>query len=183
MQVYRHLDPKVFLSRAESFLIRAEAENNVMLSIGGSSRMFGEDCYFATVEDAGEIVACAMRTPPYKAIITRGEPKALECLVDDIVTKYETLPAVLGPEPAVRHFAELWSARVGTPARLGMRQRLFETREVQPLPSRPAGTLRLAEEADLPIITLWVEAFIDEAHVSDPYDPHQVARERVDRRS
>src|SRR5882672_5118842 len=126
MQVCRYLDPTRFLGRAQSFLMRAEAENNLMLGICGprdsAPRIFGEHCYLATVEYGDEVVACALRTPPYKAIITRAEQTALEFLIDDLATKYETLPAVLGPEPAVSLFAQLWSSRMGTPARLGMRQ-------------------------------------------------------------
>ena len=183
MQVSRYLDPRLFVARAGSFLMRAEAENNLMLGIcgppGSPPRVFGEDCYLAAVEDAGEVVACGVRTPPFKAIITRSEPKALECLVDDLVAKYDTLPAVLGPEPAVSQFAKLWSARTNTPARPGMRQRLFEIRHVQPLSCRPDGSLRLAEETDLPIITRWASAFFQEAHLTDPSDPREVARDRV----
>jgi hypothetical protein len=42
--------------------------------------------------------------------------------------------------------------RIGIPARLGMALRLFETRSAQPLRARPSGTLRVAEETDLPTI-------------------------------
>jgi hypothetical protein len=49
MQVFRYLDPTLFLSRAESLLMRAESENNLMWGICGSSgsprRVFGEHCY------------------------------------------------------------------------------------------------------------------------------------------
>jgi predicted GNAT family acetyltransferase len=187
MQACRFLDPALFLGRAESFLMRAEAENNIMLGIcgppGSPPRAFREDGYLATVEDAGEVVACAIRTPPYKAVITRAGQKPLECLVDDLAATYPTLPAVLGPEPDVSHFARLWSGRTGTAARPGMKLRLFETHTVQPLSSRPAGALRLAEETDLPIIAAWAAAFRDEADQSNPSDPHQEARERVGQRS
>lgn len=163
--------------------MRAEAENNLVLGIGGPPgsppRVFGDHCYLATVEDANEVVACAVRTPPYKAIITRAEQRPLELLVDDLATKYETLPTVLGPEPTVSLFAQLWSNRTGTPARPGMRQRLFEARHVRPPGSRPAGMLRIAQEADLPIITPWAAAFSEEARLTDPTDPREVARDRV----
>lgn len=187
MEVHRFLDPTLFLGRAGSFLMRAEAENNLMLGIcgppGSPSRVFDESCYLATVEEADEVVACAIRTPPYKAIITRVSQKALKWLVDDLAAKCERLPAVLGPEPDVSLFAERWSDRTGTRARPGMRQRLFEARKVQPLQSRPAGVLRLAQEADLPTIAPWAAAFFEEAHLSDPSDPHQVARDRIRERS
>jgi predicted GNAT family acetyltransferase len=64
-----------------------------------------------------------------------------------------------------------------------MRQRLFEARQVQPRRFRPAGALRRAQEADLPTIAPWVAAFSHEAHLTDPSDPQQVARDRVRARS
>lgn len=146
---------------------------------GPTPRVLGDQCYLATVEDADEVVACAIRTPPYKAVITRADQRALEFLVDDVAAKYKTLPAVLGPEPAVSLFAQLWSSRLRTPARPGMRQRLLEARQVQPLESRPAGVLRVAQEADRPVITLWTTAFFQEAHLADPSDPRQVALDHV----
>jgi hypothetical protein len=62
-----------------------------------------------------------------------------------------------------------------------MRQRMFEARGVQSLEAPPAGALRIAQTADLPIVGPWAAAFFDEAHLDDPTDPHEVARERVDR--
>ena len=50
MQVIRFRDPQLFLERAESFLLRAEAENNLMLDIAGTARSLGEEAYLATVE-------------------------------------------------------------------------------------------------------------------------------------
>jgi predicted GNAT family acetyltransferase len=183
MQVHRYPNPALFLTRAEPWLMRAEAEHNLMLGLYGSTGsprpVVGDQCYLATVEDAGEVLACAVRTPPHKAIITDAEPEALECLVDDLATKYETLPAVIGPEPAVSRFAHLWSNRTGIPARAGMRQRLLEARQVHRRDSRPAGVLRVAEEADLPIIARWAAAFYREVRLADSADPEQAARNHV----
>src|SRR5262245_29913173 len=141
MQVRRYSDPFSFLNRAESFLMRGEAENNMMLGIRGlpGSRpiRFGEDCYLATVEDGDEIMACALRTPPFGVIITRAERPALDCLAKDLAAKYDTLSAVLGPEPAVSIFAQLWSQRAGTPTRPLMRMRLFVAHEVRVPPVQP----------------------------------------------
>jgi predicted GNAT family acetyltransferase len=67
MRVTRFSDPNVFLARAGTFLTRSEAENNLMLGIGGMSGAFGDTAYLAVVEDAGLVVACALRALP-------GEP-------------------------------------------------------------------------------------------------------------
>jgi hypothetical protein len=64
MQVRRFSDPISFLNRAESFLMRGEAENSMMLGIrglpGARPPRFGEDCYLAVVEDGEDIAACSL---------------------------------------------------------------------------------------------------------------------------
>ncbi|MEQ1758556.1 MAG: GNAT family N-acetyltransferase [Vicinamibacterales bacterium] len=139
----------------------------------------GEDCYLAVVEDGDDIAACSVRTPPFGAIITRAELPTLECLAEDLAAKYKTLPAVLGPEPAVSTFANLWSRRAGTRWRPLMRMRLFVARQVQSLSAQPPGGLRIAVESDLPTVIPWAIAFHREARTGTPLDPAQTIREDV----
>lgn len=183
MQVTRFRDPQSFLRCAEPFLLRMEAENNLMLGVAGMASSFGEDAYLATVDDGGAVVACALRTPPYKAVISRVSPPAIARLVADLAAKYPHLPEVLGPEPDVADFANLWAERTGVPSTQGMRQRLFEIREVPRLAEWPAGRLRLAEERDLPTVIGWTTAFIAEALPGEPTDPEQHATSRIATRS
>jgi predicted GNAT family acetyltransferase len=160
----------------------AEIENNLILGICDQMLASGQprpDVYLATVETADAVVACALRTPPHKAVITRGDTAALTCLVEDLATRYPTLPAVLGPDPEVAQFAQLWRQRVGSAVGPGMRQQVSEVHEVQPLPWSVPGRLRLAEEADLRTVGRWIEAFNVEAHVKNPADPNTLARERT----
>jgi predicted GNAT family acetyltransferase len=179
MQVQHYRDTTLFLERAGPFLLSAEAENNMFLGMGGQAAVLGEQCYLATVERAEEVVACAVRTPPYGLVITRAEPSALDALVEDLIGKYETLPSVLGPEPTVSAFAQRWSKRVGTRTRPLMQMRMFEARQIQVPAVPPPGGLRLALESDLPMITAWVVAFHQEAQTGDPLDAARVTREAV----
>ena len=171
MQVTRFPDPRSFLARAEPFLLRAEAENNLMLGIAGTPRYFGEDAYLGTVDRDGEVVACAIRTPPFKAVITAGEPSAIDCLVTDLAERYPDLALVHGPEPSVSHFAGLWGKRAGVPSIQCTRLRLFEIREAPQVGVGVAGALRPATERDLATIVAWMTAFIAEALPGDPLDP------------
>jgi len=175
--VHRFTGPKAFLARAGSFLRAAEVENALMLGICGSAR-FDDSCYLATVEEDGTVVACALRTPPYSALLTRADRRALESLAADLADKYEDLPGVAGPEPAAGVFARLWAARSGAAAGPAVRMRVFEaSRVVQP--PAAAGTFRAATETDLPIVARWTAAFIEEAGLAEPSDPEDVARERI----
>jgi predicted GNAT family acetyltransferase len=175
--VHRFTEPEAFLARAEPFLRAREVENALMLGICGSAR-FDESCYLATVEESGDVVACALRTPPYSALLTRAQRPALEVLADDLAGAYGSLPAVAGPEPAAGDFADLWSARTGEAVGPAVQMRVFEARRVI-WPRMPAGTLRPATEEDLPIVTRWTASFIDEAGLDGPTDAGEIAHERI----
>ncbi len=181
MQVQHYRDTSLFLDRAKPFLMSAEAENGMFLGMGSQPIVLGDHCYLATVHRAEEVVACAVRTPPYGLVITRAEPSTLDVLIEDLMRQSETLPSVLGPEPTVSAFAQRWSTRVGTRARPLMHMRMFEARETKGLAVPPAGTLRLAREQDLPTITPWVAAFHQEAKTGDPLDPVRATRDGVAR--
>lgn len=183
MQVTRFRDSQSFLQRAEPFLLAAEAENNVMLGIAGMTPAFGADSYLAVVEDGSAVVACALRTPPYKALISRAGPAAIECLITDLGEKYPDLAQVHGPEPTVTHFADRWAGRSGLPSIQGVRHRLFEIREAPQMTAAPAGRMRVANEDDLPTIIAWIAAFIAEVLPGDPTDPEEHATNRVATRS
>ena len=175
--VHRFNEPKAFLVHAESFLRAEEAENVLMLGICGSAH-FDDSCYLATVEENGAVVACALRTPPHSALLTRAKRQALELLATDLAGKYRDLPAVAGPEPAAGVFAGFWSALTGVAAGLPVRMRVFEARRVVQ-PRMPAGRFRAATEADLPTVTRWAAAFVEEADLDAPSGPDDVARERI----
>jgi predicted GNAT family acetyltransferase len=182
MQVTRFHDSRSFLDHAEHFLLRAEVENNLLLGII-RTRSFREEAYIATVDHDGAVVACAVRTPPYKAVITAAEPPALACLVADLAEKYPDLAQVHGPEPAVAHFADLWAARTGVPSIQTTRHRLFEIRKAPDVPTSPAGKLRAATERDLTTVVEWLTAFIAEALPGDPTDPETAAATAIKTRS
>jgi len=145
--------------------------------------LFGNEAYLATVDHDGAVVACALRTPPFKAVISAAEPPAIACLVDDLLDKYPDLAQVHGPEPAVARFADLWAARTGVPSIQATRHRLFEIRKTPDVPASPAGRLRAATERDLTTIIAWLTAFIAEALPGDPTDPETAAAKAITTRS
>jgi len=196
--VRRHESAASFLERAGPWLLSAEVENNLILGICGSLRAAASRAqsspahpsptqsspaadapYFATVEEDGGIVACAIRTPPHKAVISRADPDAIECLVEDLADRYPTLAMVFGPDQEARRFAEEWSRRFGTSIRRGTENRLFSIRRVEQPERRPPGRLRVAVDADIPLLVSWITAFTEEAGGQGVSDPPGFARARV----
>jgi predicted GNAT family acetyltransferase len=184
MRVVRHADGRSFLDTARSWLVQAEAENNLILGIASSithpTPTEADPPYLATVHDGGGIIGCALRTPPHKLVITRMGDGAIEALVDDAAGLYEALPGVLGPEPIVAAFAEAWSTRTGQRATRGRRQRIYEIDRVIRLSYPTTGRLRLAGEMDLDLVAGWIASFFAEA-LTETLDAVEVARTRISR--
>lgn len=184
LQIRRHSGAAGFLARARDWLLEAEAEHNLILGVAErlASAPSGHEpsAYLATVEDARGVVGCAFRTPPYKLGLTRMPLEAVPALVEDVAGVYDTVPIVLGPEDVARAFAERWCERKGTAAPIpGMRQRVYELRQVNWPSARPAGTLRRADRRDLERIVEWITAFNAEAGTALPRAREQ-AEERID---
>jgi len=157
-------DVDAFGRRSRPWLLEAEAEHNLILSLIDrlrQGRRYGEqNPYFFTVEQAGEVVGCAFRTPPHFPLaVTRMPGEALSRLVERLADLDPELTGVMGPRAVVEPFAEEWTRRTGRPARPGRRQRIYELTEVVP-PERPvSGALRRAREEDLDLTSRWGEAF------------------------
>ncbi len=167
MRVVRHADADAFLTRASNWLLAAEAENNLILGLASrisqEPQLFQSPVYLATIEDRGAVLGCALRTPPFKLIVTDIPATALPALVADVREMFASIPAVLGPDPGAHAFAELWGQTCGATVTPGMQQRIYQLEHVRE-PERPApGSLRAARPADLELVVEWVEAFSQEA--------------------
>ena len=93
MKVHRYPDAGAFLQATESWLAKAEVENNVILSIARSvadgSRTVKEPPYFAAAFDGDGILCCAARTPPHVLLVTNGSSDGLAALA---VKRQEVIP-------------------------------------------------------------------------------------------
>ncbi len=162
--------------------MRDEAEHNLLLGIAyrlaASAEGYAQPIYLATVEDEYGVAGCAFRTPSYKLGLTRMPEEALPLLVEDVARVYDTLPAVLGPEPQVQRFAEGWSRKQGVPTRPGMRQRIYQLDRVTLPAPMPPGRLRAATPADADLTAQWIAGFNADTHMHGP-DPRAFAGERI----
>ena len=166
--IVRHDDVNAFAERATPWLMQAEAEHNLLLSIIEQLKVHSQNYgqpYLATVEAHGDVVGCAFRTPPYKLGLTRMPHGAIPLLVNDVAQMFDDLPAVLGPAAQTRAFAEAWAACRGPVAQPGMRHRIYELRAVEFPADMPAGELRHAGKRDLDVVVSWLQEFGREAKV------------------
>ena len=159
--VVRHDGAAGFLTRAEPWLVVKEDRNNLVLSLAyarAASPGEGTDALFATVEEGGRVVGCVTRTPPYKVLVTDMPLDAAGAVAAALAEAYDSLPAVLGPEPVADAVASAWVAMRGGRHRGGMRQRIYRLDEVVP-PKGVRGSMRHAVPADLDLSLEWSRGF------------------------
>lgn len=182
-RIVRQTDIDAFSVRAAPWLLRIEAEHNLLLGIIAQLQQgehtAGGAPYLVTVEQDGLVVGCAVRTPPHKLLITRMPSKVIPALAADVGSCFDSLPAVLGPESTAREFGRCWAMRhEGVVPRPGMRQRLYALRRVRPLARSAPGAARTANVDDLPLVTQWISASGGECGISVRPDRH--ARRRLE---
>src|SRR5207248_4902558 len=116
-------DATAFLEEAGDLLLADEARHNLVLGIAGTLRDAPE-LYpvrsFWLVREGSDVVAAALRTPPYNLLLAR--PRSHEALATLAEVVAEELPGVVGAVPEAEEFAKLWSRDTGMSARVNMRQ-------------------------------------------------------------
>ena len=156
---------------AGDFLAAREAEHNLIFgicsTIEADPTQFGEGPpYLATVLHGDRVVGAAIRTPPWRLVLSvMDHPGAAHRLVDDLMD--EQLPGVVGPSMAAEHFAEGWTRVTGSPSRLSTHERAFRLRKV--IPPRPApGEMVRSDPSHRDLLAEWARAFHEEAMRSGP---------------
>jgi predicted GNAT family acetyltransferase len=131
------------------------------------------------VEDAGGIVAIAVRTPPYDLLLReeREKTEAIERIAEHLADAAVRLPGVHAGRTTAVRFAATWSRAAGCSCELAMEQRLYRLTEVT-APSGVPGQFRLAGSEDVARLVESVEGFVAEA-VGD--GPHTDSADLVDR--
>lgn len=170
MEVIRFSDARAFLARCEQWLLRAELEHSVVLSVAHAlardDHPFEPPIFMACVEEKGEVRGCAVRPPPDGLTLTRMPVDAAVLLVRELGELYDEFPDVSGPEPEAAAFAERWAEERGQVASLAARMRWYAAQRVDE-PARPAhGELRLAERADLQWLVSWASLYAIEVPTS-----------------
>jgi uncharacterized protein len=163
MDVVRLDDAAAFLAEAGPLLLADEARHNLIIGIAGTIRD-APDLYplrnLWLVREDAEVVAAALRTPPYNLVLARPRStEALAALAEAVAG--EELPGVTGTEPEVHEFAELWSQQSGVTGRVNMRQGVYALEQVEPLPAVP-GSPRVATADDRGLALRWWMAFGEE---------------------
>ena len=161
LTVNRHTDARAFLTRAEEWLATREIEHAGVLQSArqarGNKGHHERPMYWATIEDDGELIGCAYRTPPFKVGVTVLPEAAIAPLVADLAATYPgAIAGFSGPDPTVSDVATAWVRQRGGSWAVNTRGRLlsFAPQPTAP-PTAATGVLRLASSSDRALAQSW----------------------------
>lgn len=157
--LHRHTDARAFLAYSEAWLARREIEHAGVLQSARQARAndthYERPMYWATLEDNGEIIGCAYRTPPYKVGVTELPNTAIAPLVADLLATYPgAIGGFSGPEATATALADAWVRQRGGSWTVNTGGRLLSFVS-QPGTASKVGTLRLAGAADTALAQSW----------------------------
>lgn len=179
--------PHSFLGIMRLPLEQDEAANGLMYGIAlrcvSHPELFNAP-YFAVALDGSAPVAAAMMTPPYNIVLWVRDPRAdpreaFERIAQDVAAFRVVPPGVLALRDVAPVFIDIWQKMRPVTARISLRERIYELRQVNP-PAPCPGAFRMAAEADAPLVEEWYWAFTQEAGViGDEHSARRNARLRV----
>jgi len=166
MQLCRFDQIQAFYQRVEAYLLQHEAEHNLMLGILHTLLQYPDRYpdppYLAIVESNGKILAVAIRTPPYKLVLSKAvDLNALKLIAQDLQNDREPLPGVSGLVAEVATFLQAWQTLTKQAYYRVMEMRIHQLTQVKPVVA-VEGQLRLATETDRPLLLGWVKAVVAE---------------------
>lgn len=172
VDVIRYRSVSEYLAGAGPFLEAREAEHNltfgVLSHVQEDPGQYDGAPYLAAVVHGDRVVGAAIRTPPWRLILSVFDGDAGEvaaALARDL--RSEQLPGMVGPTASTTAFAEAWAAETGKVATITRHERSFRLRRV--IPPRPAaGTMLRGGEEHRAILAAWAGAFDREAHTTPP---------------
>jgi len=177
-QVYAEYgDAGSFLGRTRAALERQEAANGLMLGIalrlvGEPNAYGGRLPYYATVDAGAGLRVAALMTPPFKLQIyaeETGDWAGLGLVADALLGGGWPVPGVMANQAVAEAFAAIWRDRTGAGHRVGMRQRIYELRQVVP-PDYPPGEFRPAAVEDVELARQWARGFYDDCFGDGHYE-------------
>lgn len=166
MQLIRFADVNEFYPRVEAFLLKQEAEHNLMLGLTSMLKHTNtyRDPYLALVEDDGAVVAAALRTPPFNLTLSNVQDEAaIRLIAEDVFATYgDELVGISGLKSVSKSFADAWQSIASVKPRLNSEMRIFRLEQVNPV-ANVRGEYRKATAQEYELVVDWWMAFAEEA--------------------
>lgn len=158
-------DPGEF-AQATRALFDSRVECNLMATVLAgvlAGRYASGAPLFAYGPADGEVTWAALRTPPWDMLTTEIPLKTVAELVRRWLDEDPELPGVNGPAATTGTIATVWVAQTGGEVSCRLREAAYVLDEVRDPPRPAPGELRLALEAERPLMRDWMRAFARES--------------------
>jgi uncharacterized protein len=176
MQFQRFGSSQKFWDDAQNYLLRYEAENNLLLGILHTllhrPDRYPQPPYLAVAKTDHDILAVAIRTPPHKLLLSKAQNlEALTLIAQDL--QQEQLPGVAGLVSEVEAFVQMWQTLTHQSSQRTVEMRIHQLTSVQPMIAA-SGHLRSATESDRALLMKWIPAFTSEIAEVDQDNVEQI---------
>ena len=168
MEVKFYEDITEFYNLVLGFLLKNEAENNLLFSILNAIKInpkrYGEEkSILITVDEKKKIKLVSLRTPPFNQLISYTDDlKSIDILAKELLQKNIELPGVLGLKEGAKNFAQLWCENKKMNSQLIRNERVYKLEKVaeETLGDRD---FIIGTEVNQTLILNWAKKFILEA--------------------
>lgn len=167
VQLKRYEDINEFYNRVEPFLLEREAQYCLMLGISTNlmkTNLYPEPPYLACVEQDGQVVAVAMRTPPHRLVLSdTSDQTVLALIAADVQQVYQgDLVGVIAPKEAGKLYSDIWSSITRQKSKLNLAEGVYKLSAVRPV-AGVVGHNRPATAEDRDLLVKWLFDFAAEA--------------------
>ncbi|MHB1068194.1 MAG: GNAT family N-acetyltransferase [Candidatus Nanopelagicales bacterium] len=163
-RVVEYPDPAAFLDATADFRAAEPVFTNVIGSVAGSvlaGRAYESCRWMALLDDAGAVVGCAMRTAPWKLVVSAMPASAAGAVGRHMTRADPGLPGIVGPPATVDRVVE--GAGWGARARVNMDEIIRVLGRYTPPRDRAPGAARVATAQDRDLVLAWMRAFAEDA--------------------
>jgi predicted GNAT family acetyltransferase len=185
MKLIQYTTADTFLAIAQPWLERDEAANNLMLGLALRLRTSTDPFYLITVCDGDDLSLAALMTPPHALTLfspLQDPGEALDVLASYLLDVGAPVPATSGRTPLAERFAKRWASLKGISYEARMRMCAYQLSHVLPTPPAP-GKFRVTDRHDVPLLTVWMRAFLAEAlHGEDASAAAEMTQRRIQNR-
>lgn len=179
MQIETGDQARKFLALAGPWVARDPVRHNVLATVSAGAIAAGATLRWAVAREEDALLGAAICTPP-RAVLLASMPAPVAAAIAQVLAEAEfATSGAIGPPAEVEAFAQAWSIATGRDVAGRETLGLYRADSVDP-PVGVPGAPRTAREADVELLTGWVEAFETElGHAEREPDPGALLRTRM----
>ena len=159
-------DPHEFAARAGEFIagrVECNMLGTVLANVLDGFHVGAENLFAYVCDDADQVRAAALRTPPWRLLTSELEAREAGELIRAWLHQDPQVDGVTAPPCTARAICAAWAAQTGGSTECRIREAMHELEQVRDPPRPARGRLRLADESELDRLVDWMQAFVQEA--------------------